>query len=73
VPIKSTPADQADAFVSLLDRLGIGRIEITSISAGTTSALQLALRHPDRVKHLVIMSGNLRLVSLLAAAGRPAR
>jgi pimeloyl-ACP methyl ester carboxylesterase len=73
VPIKATPADQADVFVSLLDRLGIGRIDVISISAGTTSALQLALRHPDRVKHLVIMSRNLPGTPMAAAPPRWAR
>ncbi len=73
VPIKATPADQADAFVSLLDRLGIGRIDVISISAGTTSALQLALRHPQRVTHLVIMSGNLPGTPMAAAPPRWAR
>jgi pimeloyl-ACP methyl ester carboxylesterase len=73
VPIKATPADQADTFVSLLDRLGVGRIDVLSSSAGTTSALQLALRHPDRVKHLVIMSGNLPGTPMAAAPPRWAR
>jgi alpha/beta hydrolase fold len=54
-----SPADQADAYVLLFDHLGIGEVDVLGISAGTTSALQLALRHPDRVRHLVIVSGNL--------------
>lgn len=59
LPAGATPADQADAYVELLDHLGIDRVEVICISAGTTSALQLALRHPDRVRHLVIVSGSL--------------
>jgi pimeloyl-ACP methyl ester carboxylesterase len=59
LPPEATPARQADVFAALLDELGVGRIDVVGISAGTTSALQLALRHPDRVKHLVVISGNL--------------
>ena len=29
-----------------------------AFSAGATSALQFALRHPERINHLVVMSGN---------------
>ncbi len=59
MPLHPTPADQADALASLLDALGLDRVDVICESAGTTSALQLALRHPDRVKHLAILVGNL--------------
>jgi len=59
MPPHATPELQADAFVELLDRLGIDHVDAIGYSAGATSALQLALRHPDRVRHLVLMSGNL--------------
>jgi pimeloyl-ACP methyl ester carboxylesterase len=59
LPPNATPADQADALVALQDALGIGQIDVIGISAGATSALQLALRHPERVKHLVVLVGNL--------------
>ncbi len=59
MPPRATPADQADAFAALLDALGIAQIDVAGVSAGTTSVLQLALRHPERVKHLVVLSGNL--------------
>ncbi len=59
MPPRATPADQADAFIALLDALAIAQIDVVGVSAGTTSVLQLALRHPERVKHLVVLSGNL--------------
>jgi pimeloyl-ACP methyl ester carboxylesterase len=59
LPLNATPAQQADAFVALLDALGIDRIDVIGVSAGATSALQLALRHPERVKHLAVLVGNL--------------
>jgi pimeloyl-ACP methyl ester carboxylesterase len=59
LPPGATPAQQADAFAALLDELAVDRVDVVGISAGTTSALQFALLHPDRVKHLVVISGNL--------------
>jgi len=59
IPLDATPAHQADALAALLDALGIDRIDVICESAGATSALQLALRHPERVKHLAVLVGNL--------------
>ena len=59
MPPNATPADQADVFATLLDALGIGRVDVIGESAGATSALQLALRHPERIKHLAVLVGNL--------------
>ena len=59
LPPNASVAAQADAFVALLDALGIDEIDVVAISAGATSALQLALRHPERVKHLAVLVGNL--------------
>src|SRR6476659_5790108 len=59
MPPNATPAAQADAFAALLDALEIGQIDVVGLSAGATSALQLALRHPVRVKHLAVLVGNL--------------
>ena len=59
LPEGATPARQADAFAALLDELAVDRTDGVGISAGTTSALQFAMRHADRVKHLVVLSGNL--------------
>lgn len=59
MPPRATPADQAGAFVELLDALGIPAIDVIGISAGATSTLQMALLHPGRVRHLVLLSANL--------------
>jgi pimeloyl-ACP methyl ester carboxylesterase len=55
----ATPATQADVFATLLDALDIGQVDVIGLSAGATSALQLALRHPQKVKHLALLVGNL--------------
>lgn len=52
----ASPASQADAFVCLLDSLGIQQITVMANSAGGTSAIQLALHHPERIKALVFVS-----------------
>ena len=59
MPANATPEDQADAFAALLDALDIDQIDVIGESAGATSALQLALRHPERLKHLALLVGNL--------------
>jgi 2-hydroxy-6-oxonona-2,4-dienedioate hydrolase len=46
---------QADAFVDLLDRLGIERLPVAGGSAGALSAAQFALRHPDRCSALILL------------------
>lgn len=53
-----SPAAQADAFAALLDHLGIEALPIVAFSAGSSSAVQLALRHPERVSRLVLISPN---------------
>lgn len=58
LPPNASSAEQADAFVDLLDRLAVDEVDVIGISAGTGAALQLAIRHPHRVRHLVISSGN---------------
>ena len=55
MPADGTAAAQADAHVCLLDALGIARAAVMGGSAGGLSALQMALRHPDRVSALVLL------------------
>ena len=58
LPEDASPAMQADAYSCLLDALGIERAAILGTSAGATSAIQFALRHPDRCSALVLFSAN---------------
>jgi pimeloyl-ACP methyl ester carboxylesterase len=59
MPPNATPAVQADALAALVEALDIGPVDVIGLSAGATSALQLALRHPEQVKHLAVLVGNL--------------
>lgn len=58
LPAEATPESQADAYACLLDALKIDRVALLTTSAGATSALQFALRHPDRLSSLVLQSPN---------------
>lgn len=52
----ATPEAQADAYVWLLDQLGVERCLVVAVSAGGPSAIQFALRHPQRCAGLVLVS-----------------
>ena len=54
VPPSATTADQADVLAGLLDSLGIDRIDVVTLSAGSAAGLQFAIRHPARVRSLVL-------------------
>jgi pimeloyl-ACP methyl ester carboxylesterase len=53
-PADASPEAQADAHVCLLDALGLQRAAVMGGSAGAPSAMQTAIRHPDRVSALVL-------------------
>jgi 2-hydroxy-6-oxonona-2,4-dienedioate hydrolase len=55
MPADATPAAQADAHACLLDALGIRQAAVMGGSAGGPSAMQMAIRHPDRVNALVLL------------------
>jgi pimeloyl-ACP methyl ester carboxylesterase len=56
LPEDASAEAQADAHASLLDTLRISRAAVLGVSAGAPSALQFALRHPDRCAALVLLS-----------------
>ena len=51
-----TPETQADLYAHLLDALGLERALVAAVSAGGPSAIQFALRHPDRCEGLILVS-----------------
>jgi 2-hydroxy-6-oxonona-2,4-dienedioate hydrolase len=55
LPADASVEAQADAHACLLDALGVERAAVIGASAGGPSALQLAIRHPQRVTKLVLM------------------
>lgn len=55
VPEDASPAAQADAHAALLDFLGIDRCIVAGASAGAPSAIEFALRYPDRTSALILL------------------
>jgi 2-hydroxy-6-oxonona-2,4-dienedioate hydrolase len=55
MPADATPAAQADAHACLLDVLDIPQAAVMGASAGGPSAMQIAIRHPQRVSALVLL------------------
>ena len=55
MPTDGSPAAQVDAHVCLLDALGIRQAAVLGGSAGAPSAMQMAIRHPERVSALVLL------------------
>lgn len=56
VPAVATPASQADAYLSLIDHLNLDSVFVLGLSSGGPSALQYALRHPDRCRGIIMLS-----------------
>ncbi|MGI6216382.1 MAG: alpha/beta fold hydrolase [Coriobacteriales bacterium] len=51
-----TPAEQAKAYVELLDKLGIEKVYLLATSAGGSVAIRFALDYPERTKGLILYS-----------------
>jgi 2-hydroxy-6-oxonona-2,4-dienedioate hydrolase len=54
-PADHSPEAQADAFAWLLDRLGHRKVAVLGGSAGAISAMQFAIRHPDKCQALILL------------------
>jgi pimeloyl-ACP methyl ester carboxylesterase len=58
-PIRYEP--MADDVAALMEHLGIAQADVFGYSMGGNTAVQLAIRHPERVRKLVAVSANYRL------------
>jgi 2-hydroxy-6-oxonona-2,4-dienedioate hydrolase len=54
-PTDVSPEAQADAFAWLIERLGHERVAVVGGSAGALSAMQFAIRHPDKCQALILL------------------
>ncbi len=54
-PNAPSSENQADAFATLVDHLQIDRLPVAGGSAGALSAIQFALRHPERCSALILL------------------
>jgi pimeloyl-ACP methyl ester carboxylesterase len=50
----------ADDVAAVMDHLAIAQADVVGYSMGGTTGLQLAIRHPERVRKLVAVSANYR-------------
>jgi pimeloyl-ACP methyl ester carboxylesterase len=55
LPSDPSPAAQADAYACLLDALKVERAAVFAASAGSPSAMQFALRYPERTLGLALL------------------
>lgn len=55
VPDDHSPAAQADAHAALLEFLDIDKAVVVGVSAGAPSAVEFALRHPQRISALILL------------------
>ena len=72
MPADATVEDQADAYVKLLDHLGVQRVLAIGYSAGGPSAIALALNHPARLFGLILAAAYLPKPGGLPALVKPA-
>jgi len=56
----------ADDVAALLDHLGIARADVMGFSNGGTTTLRVGLRHPEKVRRLVVISAMYRRDGLVA-------
>lgn len=52
------PREQAEAFVELLDHLGVEKTFVMGNSAGGTAVIRMALDYPERVHGLILFSSS---------------
>jgi 2-hydroxy-6-oxonona-2,4-dienedioate hydrolase len=64
-PDDPSSENQADAYIDLLDHLGIEKVAVIGVSAGALSAIEFAIRHPERCAALIAV------VPAAYAPGRP--
>ena len=55
VPADISPAAQADAHNALLENLGVPKAIVMGVSAGARSAIEMAIRHADKVAALILI------------------
>ncbi|MDD5263424.1 MAG: alpha/beta hydrolase [Candidatus Bipolaricaulis sp.] len=68
LPESASFDDQADAYAYLLDQLGVDRVAVVAMSHGGPSALLFAVRHPERVSSLTLLSCGVASTSAAAQA-----
>ncbi len=55
IPSDTSPAAQADAHAALFEKLNVDKAIVVGVSAGATSALEFALRYPEKTTALILI------------------
>lgn len=75
-PQRPAIGDFADAMLRFLDELGLGQVDVMGYHTGALTSVELARRHPKRVRHVVMISAPMftadELAKLRASSGAPA-
>ena len=58
--ISNVPADRVDFYIAVVEASGIERFPLLGISQGCAVSIAYAVRHPERVSHLVLFGGYAR-------------
>jgi pimeloyl-ACP methyl ester carboxylesterase len=70
IPRDMTSEHLADDVAALLDHLKIARADVMGYSMGGGVAMQCAIRHPEKVRRVVILSSFLRPDGIVKAAAK---
>jgi len=68
IPENPSPEKQADAYNELIEYLNIEQVYVFGNSAGSTSALQFAIKYPEKCRGLILVAPN---APLEAETGNP--
>lgn len=75
-PQRPAIGDFAEAMLRFLDELGLGQVDVMGYHTGALTSVELARRHPARVRHVVMISAPMftaeELTRLRASSGAPA-
>lgn len=75
-PARPAIGDYAEAMLRFLDELGLEQVDVMGYHTGSLTSVELARRHPKRVRHVVMISAPMftaeELAKLRASSGAPA-
>lgn len=60
--VGASPSEQADAFAALLNTLQVDSVTVISISGGGPSAVQFAIRYPEKCSLLILMASPVKRI-----------
>jgi 2-hydroxy-6-oxonona-2,4-dienedioate hydrolase len=70
-PVKAAESDHVEAVKMFMDELGIDKAALIGNSMGGSTALRFAVRHPERISHVITMGASAGATKLFSPGGRP--